>query len=105
MEIIKKSTNKLVKFQALVVRKADKLLWDIPAKADKGGDEKEVVITFLIMPRDTQGSDTDTQKEETQDFVLCTCLRKSNIMRCWNRGAQGTPDTQMHARKDKAQGV
>ena len=88
LEIIKKLTNVLVKFQALVIRKADKLLWDIPAKADKGGDEKEVVITFLIMPRDAQGSDT------AKHFTAVIVIGEVPIMEGAGRGSN-TEDFQV----------
>ena len=88
MEIIKKLMNALMKFQVLVVRKADKLPWDIPAKANKDGDEKEVVIAFLIMPRDAQGSNT------AKHFTAVIVIGEVPIMEGAGRG-RNTEDFQV----------
>ena len=42
-----------MKLQTFFFRQANELLGNIPAEPNEGCDEKEVVITFFIMPRNT----------------------------------------------------
>jgi len=46
-----------MKFQLLIIGKADKFPRNVPMKSDEGGDEEKMIIAPLIMPRDTQGGD------------------------------------------------
>ena len=54
-EIIKETVDMFMKFEPLIIGKADEFPGNVPLKSNKGGDEEKMIITLLIMPRDTQG--------------------------------------------------
>lgn len=57
IEIVKETVDVLKKFEPFLLRKAHKLCGNIPTETNEVGDEKKMVVSLCIMPRDTQRKD------------------------------------------------